>query len=159
MLSTGITARSQQRPSSLDSLTSLGLAHFTPSTTHPKRFCGFLSLEHWKWMCSWMCSSEDPLGTLVAGSGWRGLLEDSFPKSSIMFHSLHCMNIYVRCINHTWDQAARCQRSLSTSGGRPMGWTMETVWKAHSIWLTQTLMGPHMEGSDPHMEGSGVSNP
>ena len=23
---------------------------------------------------------------------------------------------------------------------------------------TQTLMGPHMEGSDPHMEGSGVSN-
>ena len=24
---------------------------------------------------------------------------------------------------------------------------------------TQTLMGPHMEGSDPHMEGSGVSNP
>ena len=27
------------------------------------------------------------------------------------------------------------------------------------ILSAQTLMGPHMEGSDPHMEGSGVSNP
>ena len=30
------------------------------------------------------------------------------------------------------------------------------------FWIdSQTLMGPHMEGSDPHMEGSGlgVSNP
>ena len=28
------------------------------------------------------------------------------------------------------------------------------------LWnVAQTLVGPHMEGSDPHMEGSGVSNP